>query len=126
MSYSFHIEGGHGGTFAMNGKEMSIMRELMREVGAVSDPMTVRALSGPTAHPDAPPVARFEGNAGQLVHATECAVIAARLREHRSLAQDFASFFAGDWPTGAALDVWLARWIDFNEHAAAAGGYRVR
>ncbi|MFO0683358.1 MAG: hypothetical protein U0234_14970 [Sandaracinus sp.] len=126
MSYSFHIEGGPGGMFAMNGKEMSIMRELMREVGAVRDPMTVRALSGPTAHPDAPPVARFSGTLGELVLASECAVIAARLREHRSLAHDFSSFFAGDWPTGAALDAWLERWIDFNEHAAAAGGYRVR
>lgn len=126
MSYSFHIEAtptSEGGTFSMTMHEITLMRELMREVGAVSDTRT-RATPGPPAHPRAAPLDRFRGNAGQLVTATECGVIASRLREHRDLTHDVASFFAG--PFGAELDAWLAKWIAFNERAATAGGYRVR
>lgn len=114
------------GTFTMTLREMTLMRELMREVGAISDMTTVRVTSGPRAHPLAAPIAKFLGARGQLVTATECAVIAARLRDHRDLVHDVASFFVSDPPAGAMLDAWLAKWIDFNERAVHAGGYRAR
>ncbi len=123
MSYSFQIEGDPSASFHMNSSEMSMMREFMREVGAVAASQ-VRSFEEPATAKGAAAMAKFQSNGGQLVTADECAIIASRLAENRAIISELASFF-DDSPAPAALRSWVQAWVDFNQAAAKRGGYRV-
>ena len=103
---------------------MSILRELMREVGAVTDPDVQRALrDGPPVHPDAASAAMFRHFSEDQLSPAECRAIAERLRAHLDVVREVATFF-DDAPRGSELVAWVNAWADFNALAAGRGGYR--
>jgi hypothetical protein len=111
--------------FRMTSSEMSMMREFMREVGAVVEPGTKRAMSGPEPIATSAPIQKFKSNDNQLVTPDECRTIAERLVTHVDVILDVASFF-DDAPPGPETRTWVLAWADYNARAAGAGGYRVR
>ena len=121
MSYHFEIDGGP--SFDMNVSEMGLMREFMREVGAIVD-SRARSMDEPGVDPQAAPIALFQSNSGQRVSAAQSAIIAHRLTEHFGVVREVASFF-DDAPAGGALRTWVEAWAAFNAQGAAHGGYRV-
>jgi hypothetical protein len=103
---------------------MSVMVEVMREVRAIReqgcDPNW-------TLLPDGVTHAKFRSNDDHHVTPAECLLIAERLRAglKDGTVIDILSFF-DDAPRGTTGREWIEKWIDYNERAAAAGGYRVR
>lgn len=113
-----------GATYAVSTARMSILRELMREVGALADPTARRALEdGPPTDPGAPPIAKYLRHASESVTPDECRVVARRLREHVDVVREVASFF-DDAPRGSELVAWVSAWADFHARAAELGGHR--
>ena len=110
--------------YSMNGAQMSIMLEVMREVKAIReqgcDPNW-------TLLPDGVTHAKFRSNDNHHVTPAECLLIAERLRAglKDGTATSILTFF-DDAPGGARGRAWIEEWADYNERAAAAGGYRVR
>lgn len=113
-------------SYTTSNARMSILRELMREVGAVAEAGVKRALpDGPPVDPAAPALGKLVRPSREVVTPTECTVIARRLRGHLDVVHEVASFF-DDAPEGPELVAWVSAWADFNERAAALGGYRQR
>lgn len=107
-----------------NAKRLSLLRELMREVGAMTEPGVERALGdGPALHADAASAATFRHFLEQRITPAECRAIAERLREHLDVVREVATFF-DDAPRGSELLAWVNAWADFNALAAERGGYR--
>jgi hypothetical protein len=123
-SFSFVRKGARNGNYSMNGSQMSIMVEVMRAVGAIReqgvDPDWTLLPVGVTHD-------KFRSNDNHHVTPEECLLIAEKLRAGLAdgTATTFLSFF-DDAPRGAKGLAWVEEWADYNERAAAAGGYHVR
>jgi hypothetical protein len=124
FSFSFEQPGKANSAYSMNGSQMSMMLEVMRAAKAIReqgcDPNW-------TLLPDGVPHAKFRSNDNHHVTPEECLVIATRLREglaDGTVSETF-SFF-DDAPPSKECRKWVHEWADYNERAAAAGGYRVR
>src|SRR5437764_14279555 len=125
MSYSFSFEqpGHPNDSYAMNIFQMSIMRDVMREVKAFRE----QGFSPNwTILPDGVTHDLFSSNSNQLVTPDACRLIAERLRAGLADGTVFNTLsFFDDAPRGAEGEAWVAEWADYNERAANAGGYRV-
>jgi hypothetical protein len=111
--------------FTATNSGMSILRELMREVGAVSEPGRPRAMTdGPPVAPLAAPLAKFVRPSPASVTPEECRVIASRLVTHLPIVREVATFF-DDAPSGAELTAWVNAWAAFHARAAELGGHRL-
>lgn len=109
--------------YRLNSAEMSILVEVMREVGAIREQ---GCYPNYTLLPEGVPQAKFQSNGNQHVTPDECRLIARKLRDGlaNGTVTTTLSFF-DDAPYGAEAVRWVEGWIDYNERAADAGGYRV-
>jgi len=113
-----------GASLAMALPRLSILRELLREIGAAAEQGQTRAMQdGPPVDAAAVPIDKLLATSLGVVTPTECRVIAERLRAHVELACEVATLF-DDAPSGHELRAWLAALGDFHEQAADRGGYR--
>jgi hypothetical protein len=123
FGFSFVRPGLPKGNYSMSGGQMAIMVEVMREVKAIREQ---GCHPDHTLLPDGVPQAKFRSNDNHHITPAECLLIAARLRAglKDGTAMTTLCFFdnAPDGPEGRA---WIEEWADYNERAAAAGGYRV-
>jgi hypothetical protein len=124
FAFSFEQPGRANGKYSMNGGQMSMMVEIMRGVKAIREQGMDPNWS---LLPDGVTHDKFRSNDNHHVTPEECLLIATRLRE--GLADgtiiDVLSAF-DDAPPGKEARKWVNEWADYNERAAAAGGYRVR
>lgn len=111
-----------------NGWMMGLIREFLREVGAVrSEPGGVQALemAGFEPGPLSIPIEWFCHNNGDVVSADQARFMAARVRAGmESEAMDMFGFF-DDAPEPAVTRQWLEEFVGLNERAARGSGYRV-
>jgi hypothetical protein len=113
-----------GASFATSHAGLSILRELMREVGAILDPGTPRALGhGPPTDTSAPAMQKYLRWSTELMTPEECRVVEHRLLDHLNVVQEVATFF-DDAPRRSELTGWVTLWADFHGRAAALGGHR--
>jgi hypothetical protein len=113
-----------GASFAASNAGLAILRELMREVGAVHDPATPRALGqGPPTDLGGPAIQKYVRPSTELVTPSECRVVEHCLLAHLDVVREVATFF-DDAPRGSELTAWVTLWADFHGRAAALGGHR--
>ncbi|MCA9693251.1 MAG: hypothetical protein KC636_26890 [Myxococcales bacterium] len=107
--------------YEMNGAELRMMVEVMREAGILREQGM-----GPrwTIDEAGVPQEKFRSNSNGHVTPDECQRIASMLRAaiDSGSAGDTLSFFDDAPPQSRA---WLESWTEFNARAAQAGGYRV-
>jgi len=121
--FSFELPDVPGAYFRLNSAEMSILVEVMRTVGAIREQGCYPSY---TLLPEGVPQAKFQSNSDHHVTPDECRLIVRKLREGlaNGTVTTTLSFF-DDAPYGAEAVRWIEAWIDYNERAAEAGGYRV-
>ncbi|WP_344968787.1 hypothetical protein [Streptosporangium fragile] len=112
-----------------NGWMMGYIRLIMLEAGAITAPGLEQALKVEGLEPNEQSVdmAKFQSNDGWHITAEEARFIASRLRlavEHH-VPGDTLSFLDDAPPTKDVVE-WLEEFADFNERAAAHGGYLVK
>jgi hypothetical protein len=126
MGYAFSFEqpGLPNHHYSMNDAQMSILLEVMREVKAIREQ---GCNPNWTLLPDGVTQAKFRSNDNHHVTPAECLLIAERLRVGLKDGTVIATLSViDDAPHGKKGVAWIEKWIDYNERAAAAGGYRVR
>lgn len=130
MGYAFEMEPpGPPGSYGLDIHRMNIVREILREVGAATEPGFEQALRMEGFEPSAESVSmkKFRSNDNWLVTPSECRFIATRLR--RGIAERVPQellLFYDDAPPASEVVSWLEAFASFNERAAEHGGYRVR
>jgi hypothetical protein len=115
--------------FRLAGEDMSLMREVMREAGAATEPDADQALRAEGFEPtDASvPMKKFLSNDDWHVTPEECRFIAERVAKaaERGVVSELLSYWS-DAPPEEEVDRLVADWVDYNRRAADHGGYRVR
>jgi hypothetical protein len=122
---TFEAVGG-AASYTMTFRQLSLMRELMREVGALADSRERALTDGPPTDAAAPPFEKFACVGSTFITPVECRVIATRLCAYfDEVILEMASFF-DDAPSTHEVRAWVDAWSDFNLRAAELGGYRLR
>lgn len=108
-------------SYEMNGLEMSMMVEVMREAGILREQGLAPHW---TIDETGVPQEKFRSNSNWHVTPVECRKIATMMREaiDGGSAIETLSFFDDAPPDSRA---WLESWAEFNARAAHADGYRV-
>jgi hypothetical protein len=130
MGYLFEFEKRAAkGIYELNDWQMGLVREVLREVGAGSEPGVKQALAAKGFAPTSESVSmnKFKSNDNWHVTPLECRFIAKRLR--RGIVESVHAelmLLYDDAPSDEEMGRWLDEFASFNERASEHGGYRVR